>query len=102
MWSVFRLSQLLENMNPQQQEGIRTVDGPVLLLSGAGSGKTRVITHRIAYLMEERGVSADSILAVTFTNKAAKEMEERVEKILGHSTLAKPTLATFHSFCVRA
>jgi len=88
-------------MNPQQQEGIRTVDGPVLLLAGAGSGKTRVVTHRIAYLIEERGVPADSILAVTFTNKAAKEMEERVNKILGHTSLAKPTLATFHSFCVR-
>src|SRR5215471_3668401 len=88
-------------MNPQQQEGIRTVDGPVLLLAGAGSGKTRVVTHRIAYLIEERGVPADSILAVTFTNKAAKEMAERVEKILGHSLLAKPLLSTFHSFCVR-
>src|SRR5580693_6164372 len=88
-------------MNPQQQEGIQSVDGPVLLLAGAGSGKTRVITHRIAYLIEERGVPADSILAVTFTNKAAKEMAERVDKILGHSSLAKPTLATFHSFCVR-
>jgi DNA helicase-2/ATP-dependent DNA helicase PcrA len=88
-------------MNPQQQEGIRAVDGPVLLLAGAGSGKTRVITHRIAYLIEERGVSPDSILAVTFTNKAAKEMAERVEKILGHSTLAQPLLCTFHSFCVR-
>ncbi len=88
-------------MNPQQQEGILSVDGPVLLLAGAGSGKTRVITHRIAYLIQERGVSADAILAVTFTNKAAKEMAERVEKIMGHSTLAKPTLATFHSFCVR-
>jgi len=95
------LSRLLENMNPQQQEGIQSVDGPVLLLAGAGSGKTRVITHRIAYLIEERGVPADSILAVTFTNKAAKEMEERVDKILGHSTLTKPLLATFHSFCVR-
>ena len=88
-------------MNPQQQEGIRSVDGPVLLLAGAGSGKTRVVTHRIAYLIEERGVPADAILAVTFTNKAAKEMSERVDKILGHSSLAKPTLATFHSFCVR-
>lgn len=88
-------------MNPQQREGILAVDGPVLLLAGAGSGKTRVITHRIAYLIEERGVSPDSILAVTFTNKAAKEMGERVEKILGHSTLAQPTIATFHSFCVR-
>ncbi|MDE1154784.1 MAG: UvrD-helicase domain-containing protein [Acidobacteriaceae bacterium] len=95
------MADLLANMNPQQREGIVSVDGPVLLLAGAGSGKTRVITHRIAYLIQERGVSPDNILAVTFTNKAAKEMEERVEKILGHSTLAKPTLATFHSFCVR-
>jgi DNA helicase-2/ATP-dependent DNA helicase PcrA len=95
------MADLLANMNPQQREGIVSVDGPVLLLAGAGSGKTRVITHRIAYLIQERGVAPDAILAVTFTNKAAKEMEERVEKILGHTTLAKPTLATFHSFCVR-
>ncbi len=94
-------SHLLENMNPQQQDGIVAVDGPVLLLAGAGSGKTRVVTHRIAYLIQERGISADQILAVTFTNKAAKEMAERVDKILGHSSLAKPTLSTFHSFCVR-
>src|SRR5438552_1408700 len=101
MRSVCELSQLLKNMNPQQQEGIQSVDGPVLLLAGAGSGKTRVITHRIAYLIQERGVAPDSILAVTFTNKAAKEMAERVDKILGHTSLAKPMLATFHSFCVR-
>ena len=94
-------SRLLEKMNPQQQQGIQAVDGPVLLLAGAGSGKTRVVTHRIAYLIEERGVAPDSILAVTFTNKAAKEMAERVDKILGHSSLAKPLLSTFHSFCVR-
>jgi DNA helicase-2/ATP-dependent DNA helicase PcrA len=92
---------LLANMNPQQREGILAVDGAVLLLAGAGSGKTRVITHRIAYLIQERGVSPDNILAVTFTNKAAKEMGERVAKILGHNTLAQPTIATFHSFCVR-
>jgi DNA helicase-2/ATP-dependent DNA helicase PcrA len=95
------VADLLANMNPQQREGITAVDGPVLLLAGAGSGKTRVITHRIAFLIEQRGVAPDSILAVTFTNKAAKEMEERVGKILGHTSLAKPTLATFHSFCVR-
>jgi DNA helicase II / ATP-dependent DNA helicase PcrA len=92
---------LLANMNPQQREGILSVDGPVLLLAGAGSGKTRVITHRIAYLIEEKGVSPDAILAVTFTNKAAKEMGERVSRILAHNTLAQPTIATFHSFCVR-
>ena len=94
-------SRLLDNMNPQQREGIQAVDGPVLLLAGAGSGKTRVITHRIAYLIEERGVPADAILAVTFTNKAASEMAERVDRILGHTSLAKPLLSTFHSFCVR-
>ncbi len=88
-------------MNPQQAEGVQAVDGPVLLLAGAGSGKTRVITHRIAWLIQERGVAPDAILAVTFTNKAAKEMAERVEKLIGSSTLAKPLLATFHSFCVR-
>src|ERR1700742_3874809 len=95
------VADLLSNMNPQQREGIISVDGPVLLLAGAGSGKTRVITHRIAYLIQERGVSPDYILAVSLTNKAAKEMAERVERILGHSTLAQPTLSPFHSFCVR-
>ena len=92
----------LEGLNPQQREAVAATDGPLLILAGAGSGKTRVITHRISHLVSARRVPPSAVLAVTFTNKAAAEMRSRVATLLvGENVTSSPNLATFHSFCVR-
>jgi DNA helicase-2/ATP-dependent DNA helicase PcrA len=91
---------LLNDLNPVQQKAVLETEGPLLVFAGAGSGKTRVLAYRIAYLIQEMGIPPWNIFAVTFTNKAADEMRERVERLLGRS--AKGTwISTFHSACVR-
>lgn len=91
---------LLKSLNKEQREAVKHTEGPLLIMAGAGSGKTRVLTHRVAYLLSEKEVSPRSILAITFTNKAAREMKDRIEQLVGLES-SNIWVSTFHSLCVR-
>ena len=93
-------NEILSGLNKEQFEAVTHVDGPLLVIAGAGSGKTRVLTHRIAYLIAECGIRPWNIIAITFTNKAAKEMKTRIENLVGE-TASDIWVGTFHSMCVR-
>ena len=103
------MEKIFKNLNESQTNAVKQTEGPVLILAGAGSGKTRALTHRIAYLIKEKNVNPWNILAVTFTNKAASEMQSRIGKLLGVNMDFKkyqinedlPTIGTFHAVCVR-
>ena len=95
-----KVSDILQSLNPVQKEAASCTEGPLLILAGAGSGKTRVLTHRIAYLIEEKGVNPWNIMAITFTNKAAQEMRDRVDRLVEFGA-ESIWVATFHSSCVR-
>ena len=94
-------SEYLKNLNNSQKEAVLHVDGPLLIVAGAGSGKTKVLTSRIANLIREKKAFPNQILSVTFTNKAAKEMQSRVSKLLGSKAVGLSWLGTFHSICAK-
>ncbi|MBL3597435.1 UvrD-helicase domain-containing protein, partial [Rhodovulum sulfidophilum] len=96
-----RSAPYLDGLNPSQRQAVETLDGPVLMLAGAGTGKTRALTARIAHLLFTGAARPNEILAVTFTNKAAREMKERVGRIMGETVEGMPWLGTFHAICVR-
>ncbi len=95
------MQEILEGLNDKQYEAVVNYEGPCLVIAGAGSGKTKVLTHKIAYLVQEKNIKPWNILAITFTNKAANEMKERVEKIVGGDISRNMWIGTFHSICVR-
>jgi len=100
--AIQQIMDFLQGLNPQQREAVAKTEGPLLILAGAGSGKTRVITHRVAHIVQDLGVPPSAVLAVTFTNKAAEEMRNRVTSLLdGVELSSAPNVFTFHSFCVR-
>jgi DNA helicase-2/ATP-dependent DNA helicase PcrA len=92
---------MLSNLNQAQHEAVINTEGPVLVLAGAGTGKTTVITNRIAYSIQQNLATLDEILAVTFTNKAANELRERVFRAIGHSEFFESWIGTFHSICLK-
>lgn len=94
------MSSLLSDLNPQQQKAVKETEGPILILAGAGSGKTKALTYKVAYLISEKKIPAENILCLTFTNKAAGEMMERIKKLIGPSPI-QPVMGTFHSFCAK-
>ncbi|MFF2483611.1 DNA helicase PcrA [Paenibacillus sp. NPDC058071] len=100
MYNPISIEQAVQKLNPPQREAVQATDGPLLIMAGAGSGKTRVLTHRIAYLIEKKRVAPWSILAITFTNKAAREMQSRVASLIGPAG-QDIWVSTFHSMCVR-